>query len=519
MKSYLTSTTSLIGQSSRRGWLCIALVTVAILISTVLPSAAVALLPGGATALAGTPGPGGSVVSDNLLPFEIRDGSGQLLLSGNVQDRVIKLNTTGDFCFEPRLRDLAATALGVGYYILELKVTGYGDTTIDVEWSSTGSGDFGPNNASRDLTGDEVTFLYPSATLFPPSSSKFCFVATDAPAYRFAGRMTITARNGGGLTYSTAIEGTAAPTRLQVYSGGVIQPAIDAAVPGETVVVHAGTYNEAITLRSGINVKGDSAGLVTLRPPTNPGVLINNCVGTEFSGFTVTPAAGSTATTGIEVSGGSPLVKNNIVTGFSSRGISVVSGATAVVSGNRVQNNGSSSNGFLDYGIINLNSASLIANNLISGNEVGCYIGWHESDGAQFVNNTVVSNRNDGLWCYRSNPMVKNNIVTANTTGISASFDNATPVLTYNDVWNNQGFGNYSAQQTGVINIGAGSVSVDPLFAAASPGDYQLAPASPCRDAGDPAAIYNDLDGSRNDMGWTGGPSASPEVSAAPFGG
>ena len=518
MKSYPVSIPSLSGQHGRCGRLRAALIT-AIIVSTALPSAAVPLPPGGSTPLAGIPGAPGVVVTDALRPFEIRNSSGQVLLSGNVQDRVVRLEATGDLSFRPRIRDLVVTAPGAGYYILELKVTGYGDTTIDVAWWSDALGNVAPSNASRDLTGDEVSFLYPSGALVPPSSSRFSLLETDAPAFRFAGRITITARNAAGETYSTTIEGTAAPTRLQVYPGGFIQPAIDAAGPGETVIVHAGSYTESITLRSGINVKGDGAGLVILRPPSNPGVLISNCVGTEFSGFTVTPAAGSSATTGIEVSGGSPLVKDNIVTGFSSRGISIHSGATALISGNRVQSNGSSGNGVIDYGILNLFSPSLIANNLISGNEVGCYIGWHESDGAQFINNTVVSNRNDGLWCYRSNPTVKNNIVTGNTPGISASHDNATPVLTYNNVWNNQGFGNYSAQQTGVINIGIGSLSVDPLFAASPPGEYQLAPASPCRDAGDPAAIYNDLDGSRNDMGWTGGPSASPEISAAPFGG
>lgn len=44
----------------------------------------------------------------------------------------------------------------------------------------------------------------------------------------------------------------------------------------------------------------------------------------------------------------------------------------------------------------------------------------------------------------------------------------------------------------------------DTLFAGA--GDYQLDAASPCVDAGDPDAAYNDTDTSRNDMGIYGGP-------------
>ncbi len=381
----------------------------------------------------------------------------------------------------------------------------------------SGSGNVGPNNASRDISGDEVTFLYPSSTLLPPSSSRFCFIVTNAPGYHFGGRITITARNAALETFSTTIEGTASPTRLQVYSGGVIQAAINAASPGETVVVHAGTYTESITLRSGINVKGDNAGLVTLRPPTHPGVLITGCSDTEFSGFTVTPAVGSSATTGIQVSGGSPLVKNNLVTGFSQYGLYLYD-CTAIVCGNRIQNNGDSGNAYLDYGILSFSSKPLISNNLITGNECGCLISSHFSDGAQFINNTVVGNSIEGLSCSSSNPVVKNNIVTGNPVGIIAEYSNATPVLTYNNVWNNSS-SNYSAQNTGVINVGIGSLSVDPLFDSTSPGNYRLALTSPCRDAGDPAAIFNDLDGSRNDMGWFGGPCASPEGAGAPFGG
>ena len=441
-----------------------------------------------------------------------------MLLSGNVQDRVVRLTATGDVEFDPRVRDLVATGAGAGFFVLELKLAGYNDSSTDVEYASSGSGNVGPGNAYRDSSGDEVTFLYSSATLLPPSSSRFCMIVTNAPAYHLGGRITITARNAGGQTYATSIDGTAAPTRLQVYSGGVIQAAINAAASGETVVVHAGTYTESLTLRSGISVKGDSAASVILRPPTGPaGVLINACSNTEFSGFTVTPASGSTATIGIQVIGGSPLVKNNIVSGFAD-GIRLLSGTTALVCGNRIQNNGNSGNSILDYGILCLSSKPLISNNLITGNECGCYIGWHDSDGAQFINNTVAGNIDNGLWCYRSNPVVKNNIVTGNAPGISASFDNAAPVLTYNDVWNN-GFANYDAQSTGVLTVGTGSLSVDPLFDSSSPGNYGLVLTSLCRNAGDPAAIYNDLDGSRNDMGWSGGPCASPGGVAAPFGG
>lgn len=487
-------------------------------LATLLPAAAVPLLPGGNVALSGAPGSAGSVIRDSLLPFEIRNGSNQVLISGNVQDRVVRLTGSGMLSFDPWLRDLSATAAGAGFYIIGIKVAGYEDSSTDVEWASNGAGTVGPSSASRDISGGEVTFLYTSGTLTPPALSRFCEIDTNAPAYHLAGRVTITARRGAEI-YSTMIDGSAAPTRLQVYSGGVIQAAIDAAAPGETVLVHPGTYTESLVLRAGIDVKGEGAGLVTLRTPSDPGVRIINCADTEFSGFKVIPVGGGSAVTGIQASAGSPLIKNNLVTGFSQRGIYLTGGSTAIVCGNRIQDNGDSGNASLDYGIISLSSKPLITSNLISGNECGCYIAWHDSDGAQFINNTVVGNSSDGLWCYQSNPVVKNNIVSGNAPGINASFGNATPLLTYNNCWGNNGSGNYSAQQTGVINIGVGSLSVDPAFDPAASDLYRLALISPCRDAGDPSFIYNDLDGSRNDMGWTGGPCASPETSAAPFGG
>jgi hypothetical protein len=63
---------------------------------------------------------------------------------------------------------------------------------------------------------------------------------------------------------------------------------------------------------------------------------------------------------------------------------------------------------------------------------------------------------------------------------------------------------------------------LDPLFIA--PNNFKLLPSSPAIDAGDPNPVFNDMDGSRNDMGAFGGlklsaqpiqimnPSANPSV-------
>ena len=48
---------------------------------------------------------------------------------------------------------------------------------------------------------------------------------------------------------------------------------------------------------------------------------------------------------------------------------------------------------------------------------------------------------------------------------------------------------------------GTGNLTVNPQFVNAAARDFRLAAGSPCRDAGDPSPVFNDPDGSRNDMG------------------
>jgi hypothetical protein len=75
-------------------------------------------------------------------------------------------------------------------------------------------------------------------------------------------------------------------------------------------------------------------------------------------------------------------------------------------------------------------------------------------------------------------------------------------------IWNNVGGVNYTGSNALYSNIqeavtGIGNISMDPLFA---DGDYHLTEESPCKDSGNPSPEYNDIDGSRNDMGVFGGP-------------
>ena len=91
-----------------------------------------------------------------------------------------------------------------------------------------------------------------------------------------------------GLTFGSPASARAA-THV-VHPGGSIQAAVDAASPGDTVVVKAGTYHESVTIHTnGLTLKAH--GSVTLEPPQSGS---NECYGAgPHVGICVTPSSGS----------------------------------------------------------------------------------------------------------------------------------------------------------------------------------------------------------------------------------
>ncbi len=256
-----------------------------------------------------------------------------------------------------------------------------------------------------------------------------------------------------------------------------IQDGIDAANAGDVVVVAAGTYYEEITLKAGVAVMGAGEGESIIDGGGNQGDVVkatgnNITTATRLQGFTVTGAVygGMPGGGGIFCNtGASPEICNVRVEG-NSTGIATWNGAAPYLHNNVIVNN--------TYNGISISSKPTVINNTIATNNAGIY----DSGG------------------YR--PPIMNNIITGNTSrGIGCVNASVPTDISYNDVWNNgQDYYNCSP--------GTGDISADPDYVNEPVGDYHLQPGSPCIDAGNPAAAYDDPDGSRNDMGAYGGPGA-----------
>jgi parallel beta-helix repeat protein len=255
-----------------------------------------------------------------------------------------------------------------------------------------------------------------------------------------------------------------------------IQQGINAAASGDIVLVASGHYLEEITLKAGVTVQGAGEELSVIDGGGNSGDVvraIGNAIQNDakLKGFTVTGAIN-----GGGMPGGAGLFCN--------------SGASPEIANNRFEGN--------DFGIATWNGSNpQIHNNVVEHNT---FFGIDISSNPTVVNNTIAFNVigiDDGGGY---GPIVMNNIIVGNSHyGVYAV--GLQPQLTYNDVWGNDT--NYRN-----CSPGTGSDSSDPVFADTASRDFHLQPSSPCINSGNPAAQYNDPDGTRNDMGAYGGPGA-----------
>ena len=333
---------------------------------------------------------------------------------------------------------------------------------------------------------------------------------------------------------------------------------------------------EAFTLRGGYEEDGSGVMITGESQVTISNCLITlNTSTTQFSPSAVAIQPGAQAT-----------ISNCIISNNSGNGVSLLE-AQATLSQNTISSNTKSgifcvaSTVEIEQNVVEANQAygginceencqGFIAGNLIKGNVEGGLNFQTDISNAFVVRNNIITenshtNNGSAVYCVsrasptvvnntlvgniggcaavvsegNAHPIIKNNLVVNTIAGqggglgiIAHPEDDASVILSYNNVWNNEG-GDYEG-----CTPGTGDISVQPLFADAANADYHLMsqhgrfdPAtqnwatdgvtSPCIDAGDPASDYGDEpapNGGRINMGAYGNTAEASRSGAAQIG-
>jgi len=188
-----------------------------------------------------------------------------------------------------------------------------------------------------------------------------------------------------------------------------IQAGVNAAVPGETVFVFNGTYNENVVVNKVINLTGMNRDNTTIDGGGNGDTVYIASDLVNITGFTVTGGGNGGRNAGIELD---------------------------KVQNCRIINNSVFSNN--KHGIyLNISSNNYVINNIVFSNYWGIYL--EESSNNMMTNNNVTSN-NQGIDLFSSsNNIVKDNNFSNN--GIGPCLESANNNVITNNYVSNQGNG------------------------------------------------------------------------------
>ncbi len=338
-----------------------------------------------------------------------------------------------------------------------------------------------------------------------------------------------------------AAAGLSAKTLRVPADQATIQGAINAAAPGDTVLVSEGTYEENINFR-GKSIVVTSRYLLTQNPQTILQTIIDGrnasnldsastvlFVSGEDSasvlqGFTITGGSGSKYVFsgmgayqeggGIMLSGSSATIRDNVILRNRVKGAGVIAdggggGISSMYGNPTIVNN-----------IVAANTAPYAAGIVLnfSGGKVRNNILLHNVGGSSFGTGGIM------IWKVPANAaFVENNTIVGNVSvkdagGINITIASAWPTVRNNVVWRNRQVtgGQVLSPDRTSYNLledyaGGSNFSQNPLLL-----EHSLMPSatSPCVDAGDTAASFSDClfppsqGSARNDVGASGGPFA-----------
>ena len=313
-----------------------------------------------------------------------------------------------------------------------------------------------------------------------------------------------------------------------------IQDAVDDAKDGDTIYVCAGTYDRVEIEGMELTLIGDGRDTTFIDGGSHTAMIVTEASLT-LSGFALTGAAesgarpasalqvtsstvagrllrvhdghsapnfdGKAVSTYLSITTWDDIVfdGNSVATAFAAGGGSVVMRHATFID-NLPQTDGSGGR------ILILETDSFELGNILAyGNVAGTVDALAEfhGSGVGWLYNAVIYGNTAGgrtMLVHGNANTIENSIIAHNDSGGISAPDGAP--LQYNDVWNN-GSGSSDA-------LGGTNINLDPKFTSPETGDFTLKTGfSPAIDAGNPLSGYNDLDGTRNDLGIYGGPAGA----------
>ena len=191
-----------------------------------------------------------------------------------------------------------------------------------------------------------------------------------------------------------------------------IQDGIDAANPGDIVVVDPGIYDENVTLKSGIRLQGAGADVTVITAGSWDVVYALDVIDTTISGFTI-DGQDTDETKGIACKGSTTITIMSNTIQFNVEGIVCGDSASATILTNTIHKNrkagincgGTSSAAILgntiqgsSWGIVGSETSSLTINsNMIQGNDyagIGCLGSVNTT-----ISNNAICNNKRGVLC------------------------------------------------------------------------------------------------------------------------